>query len=57
MIFSLSTENIMKKKTHFRMHERELYYYGLEDEDFVFFNKVTGNKESYIKQQIKAAEK
>ena len=39
------------------MHERELYYYGLEDEDFVFFNKVTGNKESYIKQQIKAAEK
>ena len=40
----------------FRMHERGLHYYDLEDEDLVFFNTVSGNKESYIKKQIKASQ-
>ena len=40
----------------FRMHERGLHYYDLEDEDLVFFNTVSGNKESYSKKQIKADE-
>ena len=39
----------------FRMHESGLHYYDPEYEYFVSVNTVTGNKESYIKQQIKSA--
>ena len=41
---------------HFIMHESGLHSYGPEDENFVFSNKVTGNKESYSKRNIKADE-
>ena len=41
---------------YFRMHDSSLHYYEPEDEDFVFVNIVAGNKESYSKQHIKAAE-
>ena len=43
-------------KMDFRMHESGLNYYEPKYEDFVFFNTVTGNKESYKKQKIKADE-
>ena len=41
---------------HFRMYERGIYYYVTEDEDFVFVNTVTDNKESHSKEQINASE-
>ena len=41
---------------HFRMHESGLHYYVPEDEYFLLVNTVTGNKESYSKQHIKAGE-
>ena len=41
---------------YFRIHESVLHYYDPEREYFVFFNTVTGEKESYSKRQIKADE-
>ena len=41
---------------YFRIHESVLHYYDPEGEYFVFFNTVTGEKESYSKRQIKADE-
>ena len=38
---------------HFRTHDSGLHYYDPEDEDFLFLNTVSVNKESYSKQHIK----
>ena len=37
---------------HLIMHESGIHYYDPEDEDFVFVNTVSGNKERYSKQLI-----
>ena len=37
-------------------HYISLNYYDPEDENFVFVNTVSGNKDSYRKQRIKAVE-
>ena len=55
-MFIFHREEHGKNDMYFRMHESVLHYYDPEGEYFVFFNTVTGEKESYSKRQIKAAE-
>ena len=55
-LFIFHREEHLKNNMRFRMHESGLLYYVPEDEDFVFVNKVAGNKESYSKRKIKDTE-
>lgn len=54
--FMVHREHENKPNMEFVMHKSGLHYYDPRDKDFVFVNTVSGNKEGFMKRQIKGAE-
>jgi hypothetical protein len=56
-MFVVHRESKSKPNMEFRMHESGLHFYDPRNNDeFIFVNTVSGNKEGFTQRQIKSAE-